>query len=93
MRFPRFNAGVLSPAWLAMMVAALEVLGGVLMNSTTLYLMEQYTCRDYYTLAEPEMEMVLGGRIDESLCKESAIQSVVAGMHGTYMFIMFTPGE
>jgi hypothetical protein len=93
MRFSCFNFGSMSPAWLAMSVSAFGIFGRVLMSSTTLYLMEQYTCRDYYTLSDPSTVEMLGREpIDESLCKEPDIQSVVAGMYGTYSLIVFIPG-
>jgi len=81
-----------SAVWPAMLITALGALGGVLISSTHLYLIEQYVCRDYYTLVKPEM-VGGGGRIDESLCKEPAIQSTVAGIQGTLVFLIIAPGK
>jgi hypothetical protein len=81
-----------SAVWPAMTISALGALGGVLLASTYLYLIEQYVCREHYIMMRPEM-VGGGGRIDESLCKEPAIQSTVAGIQGTLIFLTIMPGE
>jgi hypothetical protein len=75
----------------AILTSLLGALGQVLIGSTHLFLIEQYVCREHYMMTEPER--IGGGLIDESLCKQQDIQSAVAGIYGTYAFLMFMPGE
>jgi hypothetical protein len=75
----------------AIFCSVVGALGSVLINSTHLYLIEQYICREHYTRFE--LTAVGGGIIDETLCKVSEVQSAVAKVSGTYQFLMFMPGE
>lgn len=75
----------------AVLTAVLYALGLVLLGSTQLFLVEQYVCRDYYTLLEPAM-LGAGGLIDEELCKVPEIQSIVASILGIDSFLSFIPG-
>jgi len=82
----------------AIAVCCFGTLGAVLISTTHLYLIEQYVCREYYSSLEPlagGVVLVVGenGKIDESLCKEAAIQSTVATIQGAYSFLMYLPGE
>jgi hypothetical protein len=75
----------------AILTSVLGALGQVLIGSTHLFLIEQYVCREHYMMVEPAR--IWGDLIDESLCKQQEIQSAVAGIYGTYAFLMFMPGE
>ena len=79
-----------------MVTGSLYALGYVILMSTHLYLIEQYVCREYHASLEPLLDdnkLFMGSDIplDETLCKKPAIQSTVAGIQGTYLFLSLTP--
>lgn len=64
------------------------------MSSTHLFLVEQYVCREYYTLLEIATGSVgRGDFVEEALCKVPEIQSRVADILGTYSSLSYLPCE
>ena len=96
-KIPTFNAKMFklerpkSAVVPAILTSILGALGTVLMSSTHLFLIEQYVCREYYSMYAPAI-VVAGDLIDEELCKEPDIQSTVAAIVGTYNFLLYLPG-
>jgi hypothetical protein len=79
----------LIPAFL--LIAIMSFSGGAV-GSTHLYLIEQYICRERYTVFDPQ-NLPDVGLIDEALCKFPEIQSKVVKSNGIYQFLCFLPGQ
>ena len=74
------------------MIYVLHAFGSVVNSSTHLYLIEQFLCRQHYTLYEPA-KIGGNGLVDEEVCKLPEIQAQVARVYGVYQFLSFLPGR
>ena len=74
------------------MIFVLHAFGSVVIGSTHLYLIEQFLCREHYTLYEPA-RIDGNGLVDEEMCKLPEIQAHVAKVYGMYQFLSFLPGK
>lgn len=82
----------------SIVAACLSALGFVILSSTHIYLVEQFICREYYTVLESlgrDTKLFLDPKqpVDEALCKEPAIQSTVASIQGINIFLGLTPSN
>jgi len=81
----------------SMVIGSFYALGLVILMSTHLYLIEQYVCREHYASSESLDDSIVSLSpnipIDETLCKKPVIQSTVAGIQGTYVFLSLTPSK
>lgn len=76
----------------ATLIHVLACFGGILINSTGVYLIEQAVCREYYQLYDSSL-VGINGLIDEEICKLPEIESRVAAIYGVIASLEYLPSE